>query len=74
MKTVDHRGRTASDAVFAGSDIRVIRTPVRAPRANAIAERWIGTLRRECLDHLLITGPPPPAVVAVGEHRLGLDQ
>ena len=35
----------------------IIRTPPRAPRANAIAERWIGTLRRECLDHLLITGP-----------------
>ena len=30
--------------------------PVRGPRANAIAERWIGTLRRECLDHLLIIG------------------
>jgi putative transposase len=43
--------------VFASADIRIIRTPVRAPRANAIAERWIGTLRRECLDHLLITGP-----------------
>ena len=43
--------------MFAGADIRIIRTPVRAPRANAIAERWIGTLRRECLDHLLITGP-----------------
>ena len=48
---------TASfDTVFAGADIHVIRTPVRAPRANAIAERWISTLRRECLDHLLITG------------------
>src|SRR4051812_44593300 len=51
------------DAVFAGADIRIIRTPVRAPRANAIAERWIGTLRRECLDHLLITGPRHLAVV-----------
>jgi putative transposase len=47
----------AFDAVFASADIRIIRTPIRAPRANAIAERFIGTLRRECLDHLLITGP-----------------
>jgi transposase InsO family protein len=35
--------------VFTGADIRMIRTPVGAPRANAIAERFIGTLRRECL-------------------------
>ncbi len=40
----------------AGVDIRIIPTPVRSPRANAIAERFIGTLRRECLDHLLIIG------------------
>jgi putative transposase len=52
----DSRFTAAFDAVFAGADIRIIRTPVRAPRANAIAERWIGTLRRECLDHILITG------------------
>ena len=36
------------DAVFASEGIRILRTPVRAPRANAIAERWIGTARREC--------------------------
>ena len=50
-------------AVYTGVDIHIIRTPVRAPRANAIAERFIGTLRRECLDHLLITGPRHLAAV-----------
>ena len=59
----DSKFTTAFDAVFAGADIRIIRTPVRAPRANAIAERFIGTLRRECLDQLLITGPRHLAVV-----------
>jgi putative transposase len=46
----------AFDAVFAGAGIRVLRSPVRAPQANGFAERWIGTLRRECLDRLLIVG------------------
>jgi len=53
----DSKFTTAFDAVFAGADIRIIRTPPQAPRANAIAERFIGTLRRECLDHILIAGP-----------------
>jgi transposase InsO family protein len=42
--------------VFAGDGMRIIKTPVRSPRANSVAERYVGTLRRECLDHLLIYG------------------
>ncbi len=42
--------------VAAGSRITVLRTPVRAPRANASCERFLGSVQRECLDHLLILG------------------
>jgi len=44
------------DAVFTAEGTRIIKSPVRAPRANAICERVIGTLRRECLDRMLILG------------------
>jgi transposase InsO family protein len=44
------------DQVFRSEGIRVIKAPVRAPKARAHAERWVGTVRRECLDRFLILG------------------
>jgi transposase InsO family protein len=50
----DSKFTSVFDAVFASEGMRILRTPVRAPRANGIAERWIGTVRRELLDRILI--------------------
>lgn len=50
----DARFTTAFDAIFEAEDIQILRSPVRAPRTNAICERLIGTLRRELLDEILI--------------------
>jgi putative transposase len=52
----DARFTAAFDGVLPGNGTRVIKAPVRSPRANSYAERFVGTLRRECLDHLLILG------------------
>jgi len=46
----------AFDTLLANDRVKVIRTPVRAPNANAHMERWVGSVRRECLDRLLIFG------------------
>jgi putative transposase len=52
----DAKFTRAFDDVWRSTGAAVICTPVRAPNANAVAERWIGTVRRECLDQLLIVG------------------
>jgi putative transposase len=50
----DSKYTGAFDEAFRSSGIRVVKTPVRAPQANAIAERFVRTVRGECLDWLLI--------------------
>jgi len=52
----DTKFSRAFDGIFQNEDIAVISTPIRAPNANAYAERWVGSVRRECLDRLLIFG------------------
>jgi putative transposase len=52
----DSRFSGPFDEVFRTEGIRVIRTPIRAPRANAYAERWVRTVRAECLDWILVLG------------------
>jgi putative transposase len=52
----DAKFTTAFDTVLTSGGLRVIKSPIQAPRANACAARFVGTVRRECLDHLLIVG------------------
>jgi putative transposase len=50
----DKNFTAAFDEVFRSEGLRPIRAPVAAPRAKAHAERWVGSVRRECLDRILI--------------------
>jgi putative transposase len=50
----DRKFTAAFDEVFRSEGLRVIKAPIAAPRAKAHAERWVGSIRRECLDRILI--------------------
>ncbi len=52
----DKRFAATFDEVFKAEGIEIIRTPWRAPKANAYAERWIRTVRAECLDRVMVLG------------------
>lgn len=54
LRDRDAKYTNAFDAVFAADDVEIVLSPPQAPRANAICERVVGTLRREVLDRLLI--------------------
>ena len=63
LRDRDSKFTAAFDAVFSAIDLRIIKTLVQAPQANAIAERFVGTVRRELLDRLLITNQRHAAAV-----------
>ncbi|MGW5866573.1 integrase core domain-containing protein [Streptomyces sp. NPDC055239] len=54
LRDRDGKFSDAFDTILAGAGVQVLLTPPRSPKANAFAERWVGTVRRECTDRLLI--------------------
>ena len=56
LRDHDAKFTRSFDEVFGGDGGQVLRTPIRAPKANAHAERWVQTVRAECLDWTLLLG------------------
>ena len=54
MHDRDSKFTAGFDHIFVSEGIEIVRTPFRAPKANAVAERWVRTVRQECSDQLLI--------------------
>lgn len=63
----DAKFTAAFDVIFASEGVRSLPTSVRASRANAVAERWIGTVRRELLDRMLLVGQRHPEAALSGD-------
>jgi len=56
LRDRDAKFTAAFDTVCTAAGIDVLRTPPQTPRAHAFAERWVGTVRRECTDRIFIVG------------------
>ncbi|MFD0503637.1 integrase core domain-containing protein [Streptomyces chiangmaiensis] len=54
LRDRDGKFSDAFDAVLASAGVQVLLSPPRSPKANAFAERWVGTVRRECTDRILV--------------------